>query len=121
MQTSKTFYAAGTKPLLRAGISIKDLGPLVSFCRFILSDVPARASHVRRLELCIEAELGAYGDNSDCDAHSDEDEGESPSTGPRLLVQVLRETTHLHTLRIDNCEALLELDPALPKAIQALP
>ena len=121
MQTSKSFYAAGIKPLLRAGISIKDMRALVSFCRLILSDVPARAPHVRRLDLCILTELEGYGDDSECEAGSDEGDSGSASTGSRLLVQVLLGTTHLHELRIDNCEALLELETALPKAIQALP
>ena len=65
MQTSKSFYAAGIKPLLHAGVSIKDMRALVSFCRLILSDIPARAPHVRRLELCIEAEPEDYDEYRD--------------------------------------------------------
>ena len=121
MQTSRSFYAAGIKPLLHAGVSIKDMRALVSFCRLILSDIPARAPHVRRLELCIEAEPEDYDESSDCAVDTDEDKGDSPCTGSRLLVQVLRGATRLHSLRIDHCEAFLELDSALAKAIQALP
>ncbi|KAI0698690.1 hypothetical protein C8Q76DRAFT_244351 [Earliella scabrosa] len=127
MKTSKALYAAGLRPLLRHGVTLKNEALLTSFCQFILRDVSTRAPLVRKLYVNYtiesnydEDDIDEDEDEDDEDADNESEDPPAPSQGLRLLISVLSSTSKLEDLSMDSCEEFLQREKGLFKAITAL-
>ncbi|KAI0718015.1 hypothetical protein C8T65DRAFT_725944, partial [Cerioporus squamosus] len=114
MLASKDIYTEGIRHLLRFPITITDDKQLVSFCCFVLRDIPRCASNLRQLHICIPLKLRHYMDRYRVYANDPDLRGAS------LMVRVLQKATRLEELSIDWCEELLEREDRLVSSIASL-
>lgn len=99
MQVCRSLHSALVPQLLRLHPTIRRTKQLMSFCQFILTDVPMRFRYLQRLSLAI-----------------------SYVWSPRIsemLLEVFRHAIHLEELGVLDC-GFLEGDPELLSAIAAL-
>ncbi|KAH9851177.1 hypothetical protein C2E23DRAFT_243918 [Lenzites betulinus] len=129
MRTCKILWQSGAKALLAHGVVVTNPPSLGSFCTFMLSNIAARAPHLRQFHFDMPFVLKKWLWGSDWSKvrdedekyeymplYEDEDEDEMHSLTflPRafagMLAQVLHKTVNLQDLTIVSCERLITLD-----------
>ena len=115
MKTCRILHKAGIRSLLRFGATLETEADIVSFCTFVLADVPARAPFVRSIGITIKICIALEEEEDPSDYLS----VEGGAAALDSLAQVIRNATNLHALRMDSSDEFLERSPALRDAIAA--
>ncbi|KAH9851175.1 hypothetical protein C2E23DRAFT_860659 [Lenzites betulinus] len=135
MSTCKTLRHAGVRTLLADGVVIQKPAELRSFCAFMLSDLPSRASFLRQFSIKIPREdMYHYPDSEDeslldIAVPQDKVSGDNrlgyivgvpwpeqvydaclTTELVNMLAQVLEQAKNLEDLSVENCDGLLGLD-----------